>query len=115
MRVDRTLHDRFIPPEADASNPWRYGWGICTWDGLADFHSAASRFHRWFCAPFRCRHRLECLVHDLEPPPIVLRHTDRSGFLLDQCERIQNANLPRGGERPRRRHLARTVRNVVDL
>jgi multidrug resistance protein MdtO len=46
---------------------------------------------------------------------IVLRHTGRTGFLPGQCERIQNADLPRGSERPRRWHLARPVRNVVDI
>jgi len=45
---------------------------ICSWDGVTDFSF-------WphldsiggFCAAFRGRHRLECLVHDLEPPLIV--------------------------------------------
>ena len=115
MLAHGTLYDRCIPPETNPSNPRRPCWRIGSWDGVTDAHSAASRFHRWFCAPFCGRHRPGCLVHDLEPPPIVLRYADRSVFLPDQCNRIQNADLTRSGERPRRRHLARPVRNVVNI
>src|SRR4051794_27889832 len=93
MLAYRTLHDRRLSPEADPSNLRRPGWWICSWHGFADFHSAASRFHRWLRAPFRSRHRPGRLVHDLEPSVIVLRYADRSGFLPDQFERIQDADL----------------------
>jgi len=105
MLADGTVHDRFIPPEADPSNPRAVVWRICSWDGVTDFHSAASRFHRCFVLLFVAVTAFSAWFMT-SSPRLSYFGIQVVVLFTDQCERIQNADLTRGGERPRRRYLA---------